>query len=182
MAQPTRDGVSPDGIPHYSPDPEHPVYFYKGWASNFDRQHPLYLPPPVAPPLVAFADVPLYYASGEHWLHCNKARTWQEHEHIRRAATPFEAKERGGRRSLPLDAEEVARWDERRYERMVVGLRAKTAQNRGVLRALVATGERLVAEVSPVDDVWGLFAPTGEKTGQNLLGKAWMQVRTELSS
>lgn len=174
--------VAPDGIPHYSPDPSHPLYFFRGWASNFDQQHGLYLPPPVRPPWPDFEDIPLWYASGEHWLHCNKARNWREHEHIRRAATPYEAKERGSARKLPLDRDEVGLWNARRYRVMVRGLRAKTAQNRGVLQSLMATGDRLIAEDSPTDQIWGLFTPAGEPKGTNLLGKSWMHVRDELSA
>jgi ribA/ribD-fused uncharacterized protein len=177
-----RSSVAPDGVPHFSEDPDQPFYFYTGWPSNFDRKHALYLPPPAAPPQPAFARVPLRYDSGEHWLHCNKARTWEAHERIRRAGTPYEAKERGSARQLPMDVDEVRAWDARRYEVMMIGLRAKAAQNRGVLRALLATGERLIAEDSPTDDIWGIRDRAGAMTGSNLLGKAWMQVRAELSS
>lgn len=178
MASSTK--VAPDGVPHFSKDPSQPFYFYTGWPSNFDRKHPLYLPPPVAPPQPAFAATPLLYPSGEHWLHCNKARTWNEHERIRRASSPYEAKERGSARQLPLDLDEVRAWDARRLDVMVVGLRAKAAQNRDVLRALTATGDRLIAEDSPTDDIWGIRDRAGGLTGMNLLGKAWMQVRAEL--
>jgi hypothetical protein len=85
----SRTPIAPDGVPHFSADPHEPFYFYTGWPSNFDRKHGLYLPPPVAPPQPAFAQVPLWYPSGEHWLHCNKAGTWEEHERIRRAPTPM---------------------------------------------------------------------------------------------
>ena len=176
----SRTPIAPDGVPHFSADPSQPFYFYTDWPSNFDRRHPLYLPSPVPPPQPAFAAVPLRYASGEHWLHCNKGRTWEEHERIRRAATPYEAKQLGGAGQLPLDLDEIRAWDARRYGVMVIGLRAKAAQNPGVLRALLATGERLIAEDSPTDDIWGIRDRAGGMTGMNLLGKAWMQVRAEL--
>ena len=70
----SRTPIAPDGVPHFSADPSQPFYFYTDWPSNFDRTHPLYLPSPVPPPQPAFAAVPLRYASGEHWLHCNKGR------------------------------------------------------------------------------------------------------------
>ena len=117
----SRTPIAPDGVPHFSADPSQPFDFYTGWPSNFDRKHALYLPSPVAPPQPAFAAVPLRYGSGEHWLHCNKGRTWEEHERIRRAATPYEAKQLGGARQLPLDHDEVRAWDARRYKVMVIG-------------------------------------------------------------
>jgi ribA/ribD-fused uncharacterized protein len=170
---------APDGVPHHSADPDHPYYFYGGWPSNFEPVA-LYVPPPVPPPQTAFADVPLLYATGEHWLHCNKARTWDEHERIRRADGPGVAKMLGSPRGIPLNAAEVAAWDARRYDVMVVGLRAKTVQNRHVIRALLNTRDRLIAEDSPTDAIWGIRKPDRSMTGMNLLGKAWMQIRKEL--
>lgn len=56
-------------------------------------------------------------------------------------------------------------------------LRAKVQQHEYVRRKLLATGDRELVEDSWRDDVWG-WGPNA--TGQNLLGKLWMEIRSEL--
>ena len=45
---------------------------------------------------------------------------------------------------------------------------------------LLCTGDRILAEDSPYDPVWGCRDRSGGYTGQNLLGRALMRVRDEL--
>lgn len=56
-------------------------------------------------------------------------------------------------------------------------LRAKAAQHEYVRRKLLATGDRELIENSWRDDFWGWGADEG---GQNMLGKLWMEIRSEL--
>jgi len=68
-------------------------------------------------------------------------------------------------------------WDDVKVDIMRDILRAKVAQHEYVRRKLLATGNRGLIENSWRDDFWG----TGPRsTGQNMLGKLWMQVRAEL--
>jgi ribA/ribD-fused uncharacterized protein len=113
------------------------------------------------------------FASAEHAFQAAKARTERDHEQIRLAATPLEAKRAGRRVPLP------AGWDDRRAHVMLTVVRAKFAvPELGEL--LLSTGERLLAEDSPYDPVWGCRDPASGYTGQNLLGRALMRVRDEL--
>jgi ribA/ribD-fused uncharacterized protein len=56
-------------------------------------------------------------------------------------------------------------------------LRAKVSQHEYVYKKLLDTGDRLLVEDSWRDSFWG-WGP--DKTGQNMLGKLWMEIRAEL--
>jgi len=68
-------------------------------------------------------------------------------------------------------------WDEVKVDVMREILRAKTNQHQYVRRKLLDTGERELIEDSWRDDFWG-WGPN--RTGRNMLGKLWMEVRAEL--
>lgn len=68
-------------------------------------------------------------------------------------------------------------WDTDKPEVMLEILRAKLKQHEYVHRKLLATGDRVLIEDSWRDDYWG-WGPN--KTGQNMLGQLWMQIRKEL--
>ncbi len=56
-------------------------------------------------------------------------------------------------------------------------LRAKAEQNEDVREALIRSGSREIIENSPIDDYWG-SGPAND--GQNIVGKIWMEIRSEL--
>jgi len=58
-------------------------------------------------------------------------------------------------------------------------LRAKVKQHEYVKRKLLETGDRELIEDSWRDDFWG-WGEDG--TGQNMLGKLWMEIRAELKT
>lgn len=68
-------------------------------------------------------------------------------------------------------------WDAVKVDIMRELLRAKIDQHEYVRRKLLATGDRELVENSWRDDFWG-WGPN--RDGQNMLGKLWMEVRTEL--
>lgn len=68
-------------------------------------------------------------------------------------------------------------WDGEKIGVMRGLLRNKADQHEYVNRKLLATGERTLIEDSWRDDFWG-WGPN--RDGQNMLGKLWMEVRTEL--
>lgn len=68
-------------------------------------------------------------------------------------------------------------WDEVKVSTMRAILFAKVDQHEYVRRKLLATGNRELVEDSWRDDFWG-WGP--ERTGQNQLGKLWMEVRSVL--
>lgn len=107
------------------------------------------------------------------------------------------AHKRLGRAVRPFDA---AAWDEVKYGVVVAGTLLKFGGGGGLQQAgeegeqreklreqLLATGHRELVEASPRDRVWGIgFGASGadragrERWGQNLLGKALMEVRERL--
>lgn len=68
-------------------------------------------------------------------------------------------------------------WDTARVGIMRDILRAKVDQHEYVRRKLLATGGRELIEDSWRDDFWG-WGPN--RDGQNMLGKLWMEIRSEL--
>lgn len=74
-------------------------------------------------------------------------------------------------------------WRERRYEYMVEAIKLKFTQNEEFAKVLLATGDKVIAEAAPNDDIWGIgiSAEKAQKgvawKGLNLLGRALMEVR-----
>lgn len=68
-------------------------------------------------------------------------------------------------------------WDDVKVGIMLDILRAKATQHEYVRRKLLATGDRELVEDSWRDDFWG-WGPN--RDGKNMLGRLWMQVRSEL--
>lgn len=68
-------------------------------------------------------------------------------------------------------------WGELKVDIMGQILRQKVYQHRYVLQKLLATGTRTLVEDSWRDGFWGWGA---DARGQNMLGRLWMEVRTEL--
>jgi len=78
------------------------------------------------------------------------------------------------------------KWDEKKFEIVVNGNREKFRQNEGLKNLLLETKGREIIEASPMDRIWGIgFSKANamknrHRWGQNLLGKAIIQVRDEL--
>lgn len=135
-----------------------PIDFYGGPFSNF-----------AASPIEMNVGWGFHeYPTVEHAFQAAKAVTDDDHQEIRMAPSPSIAKTIGRRIKLRPD------WEEMKYEIMLDLLRAKFAIP--YFRSeLLATGDREIREDSPTDRVWG-----ARDGGQNLLGKALMQVRSEI--
>jgi len=76
-------------------------------------------------------------------------------------------------------AKRRADWDDVKVDIMRDILRAKVEQHEYVRRKLLETGLRRLVENSWRDDFWG-WGPN--RTGLNMLGKLWMEVRSELQA
>ncbi len=71
---------------------------------------------------------------------------------------------------------------------METGLLAKIHQNPKVKEALQKTGQKLIAEASPIDLFWGMgcglrstdLSKKNSWKGQNQMGKLWMKLRDDL--
>lgn len=83
---------------------------------------------------------------------------------------------------------DVQAWDACKEEVVYHANLAKFSQNEKALRYLLSTGDKILAEASPYDTIWGIGldathpdATCPEKwKGQNLLGKVLIRVRAEL--
>lgn len=73
------------------------------------------------------------------------------------------------------------KWAEARYDIMVEILHEKFSQNKELEATLLSTVGMELYEASPYDSIWGIgSASTDCINGQNLLGKALMQVRKNI--
>lgn len=92
---------------------------------------------------------------------------------------PSEAKRAGRRVTLRED------WESIKYDLMVAVLEAKFTQNKELGEVLKSTGDATIVEDTTGwhDNLWGScsYPRCDGITGQNLLGKALMQVRDELN-
>ena len=78
-------------------------------------------------------------------------------------------------------------WEKERYDIMLEALRLKFTQNEDIKKKLIETKPRILYEASPYDKIWGIgfryadaIHQDKRNFGQNLLGKALMQIRDEL--
>lgn len=129
------------------------------------------------------------YLTAEHFMMAEKARLFDDHavrNQILAAASPDHVKKLG-RKVAGFDE---ARWNEARFEIVVAGNRAKFSQNHAMGQFLLATGQQVIVEASPVDRIWGIgmdahhpdAARPKQWQGLNLLGFALMQVRAMLQA
>ena len=107
------------------------------------------------------------YQSVEHYFQASKATTDWEHEMVRQAATPAEAKKQGRQVMLRPD------WEAVKLEVMRTGLLAKFRQNPKLRQLLLTTRMRPIHEQSTNDAEWGW--ENGQ--GQDLLGRILGEVR-----
>ena len=83
---------------------------------------------------------------------------------------------------------DVAAWDRCKEEIVYHANLAKFSQNEKAQYYLLSTGDKILAEASPYDTIWGIgleasdFDSTNPDRwpGKNLLGKVLMRVREEL--
>ncbi|MFF1486239.1 NADAR family protein [Streptomyces sp. NPDC058319] len=127
------------------------------------------------------------YASAEHWMMAGKARLFGDAEGERRvlaAGHPSQAK-KAGRLVRGFDD---AIWARERFGIVVEGSVHKFAAHPALRDFLLATGDRVLVEASPVDRVWGIGLAAGDEAasdperwrGPNLLGFALMEARERL--
>lgn len=110
----------------------------------------------------------------EHYYQAMKSPYLMEQEAIRSAKTAYQAKLMGRKVELGL------MWEDSKYQVMKAGLMAKFTQHADLKELLLSTGDAEIYEDSPKDFIWGTGMRNGVGSGQNLLGKALMEVREEL--
>jgi ribA/ribD-fused uncharacterized protein len=110
------------------------------------------------------------YPTSEHAFQAAKSLHSGDREAIRNAPTPRQAKRMGKQVKLRED------WEEIKYEVMLTCLRSKFSRGDLRTRLLASWKEPLEEGNTWGDTVWGVV----NGVGQNLLGKALMQVRDEI--
>ncbi|MBE6268346.1 MAG: NADAR family protein [Bacteroidales bacterium] len=127
------------------------------------------------------------YHTTEQYMMASKARLFNDEETLRKimeAYNPHDYKKLG-RKVSGFDGE---RWDAVKYDIVVEGNIAKFSQNAALKEFLLSTGDAILVEASPYDEVWGIGldretamkATVNEWRGENLLGCALMDVRDRL--
>jgi ribA/ribD-fused uncharacterized protein len=115
------------------------------------------------------------WPSVEHYYQAQKFEDESQAERIRLARTPREAKTLGQSRDLPLCAE----WASRKMTVMLEALAAKFSQNSALQSRLLATGDALLVEASPIDAAWGIGH---DGQGENRLGYLLTSLRDEMAA
>lgn len=124
------------------------------------------------------------FENAEKWMMYNKAIHFGDTEiaeQILKIEDPQRIKALG-RKVRNFDAD---KWAKVAYDIVVQGNIAKFSQNREMLKYLMKTDDLEIVEASPYDRIWGIGIGTNDPRrfdkskwdGQNLLGKAIMDVR-----
>jgi len=127
------------------------------------------------------------YLTAEHYMMAMKARLFNDeaiYERIINCGHPKTAKSLGRQ----VKAFNQAIWDVHKTNIVFDGNLLKFSQNESLKSQLLFTHKSLIAEASPYDKVWGIGMLQGHNDandptkwkGQNLLGKALMEVRNQL--
>jgi len=130
----------------------------------------------------------IIYKTAEHWMMSKKAELFNDQDilgKILEANSP-EAVKNLGRQVSNYDE---AIWAENRYEIVRAGNFHKFSQHKALKDYLIHTGEKILAEASPVDNIWGIGLdeenPDARNVhqwkGLNLLGFALMEVRDQVN-
>jgi ribA/ribD-fused uncharacterized protein len=127
------------------------------------------------------------YATAEHFMMAGKARLFgdTEAEHLVLAAADPGAAKGAGRRVRGFTEDT---WAAHRYDLVVAANTAKFGQHPALRDFLLGTGEKILVEASPYDQVWGIglsaaqpeAAHPAQWRGLNLLGFALMDTRHTL--
>jgi ribA/ribD-fused uncharacterized protein len=137
----------------------------------------------------AFAVDGQAYPSAEHFMMAGKASLFGDAEtaaKIREAPHPGAAKALGRQ----VRGFHEQRWAEHRFDLVVTGNLAKFSQHADLREFLLGAGDRVIAEASPQDRIWGIGLAAGDERamspgqwpGLNLLGFALMEVRHRLQA
>lgn len=135
----------------------------------------------------AFSIDGVCYPTAEHYMMAEKARLFVDRTTLQKILTaqhPRAAKELG----REVQGFQPLLWDTHRFDIVVRGNLAKFSQNSSLREFLLNTGDRILVEASPVDQIWGnglaADSPDAQNPdrwpGLNLLGFAIMVVRSQL--
>ena len=126
----------------------------------------------------------ILYCTAEQYMMSQKALLFDDNEtnlKIMGSKTPKKYKQLG--RQVKNFSPKL--WDEKKFDIVVKGNLAKFSQNENLKQFLLNTKDKILAEASPYDKIWGIGMAQDDKDiynpdkwkGENLLGKALMKVR-----
>lgn len=124
------------------------------------------------------------YANTEQWMMAGKARVFKDHDVLNRILqTPNPKAVKALGRKVSNFNDQI--WKAHRERIVLEGNLLKFSQNKALATALLATGDKVLVEASPVDKIWGvgMNAQIASQTSQsqwkglNLLGIALMETR-----
>ncbi|CAG7845909.1 SubName: Full=Uncharacterized protein {ECO:0000313/EMBL:CCA77961.1} [Serendipita indica DSM 11827] len=123
------------------------------------------------------------YPTAEHYMMYQKAILFSDpNPQILEATDPKTVKQLG--RAIHNFTDEV--WNAHRSEIVIRGNMLKFGQNQDLRQQLLATGDKVLVEASPLDKIWGIgkgkerALDDKSSWGLNLLGLALMDVRKQL--
>jgi N-glycosidase YbiA len=115
----------------------------------------------------------LYWATSEHYFQAQKFVGTPYLEKVRQTKTPKDAANMGRDRSLPLRAD----WEQVKDDVMRKAVLQKFRTHADIQEILLATGDEVLVENSPIDYYWGCGK---DGSGKNKLGQILMEVREVL--
>lgn len=134
-----------------------------------------------------FQDASGWFTSAEQYMMAMKASLFSDNDVLRRikGETNPAVIKRLGRMVQGFDSKV---WNDNRYTIVVNANDLKFSQNESLKQYLLSTGDKVLVEASPYDHIWGIgLNKTDERRfdqkqwkGQNLLGFALMNVRTQI--
>jgi ribA/ribD-fused uncharacterized protein len=135
-----------------------------------------------------FEEKSVLYKTAEHYMMAQKALLFNDLETFERIISkesPKDVKDLG-RQIKQFDSEI---WDKNKYQIVRQGNYLKFSQNEKLKNFLTQTKDKIIAEASPVDTIWGIglkedspqILNPNNWRGENLLGFALMEVRDELN-
>lgn len=128
-----------------------------------------------------------HYPTAEHWMMASKARLFADQDALQRIMLehrPEKAKAIG--RQVKHFVQDT--WTKNARRIVTEGNYAKFSQNEALKNFLLSTGDKVIVEASPTDNIWGIGMAAKDPDardpqkwkGQNLLGFALMDVREQL--
>lgn len=152
------------------------------WMSCFSQWFPAQM-------VIIVNEIEHKFTTCEQWMMWNKACLFKAENTAQKILATDDPKKIKslGRTEIPEYNDDE--WKKVRYEVVVKGNMAKFTQNKELRENLLQTGNRILAEAAHYDKIWGIGLKqtdpaTQDQTkwkGENLLGKALMEVRQKLN-
>lgn len=149
------------------------VYFWSSYLSQWFKS--------------TFTENGLSFNTAEQYMMYHKAMLFNDQENAEKIRATSDPKKQKAFGRLVKNFDPAV-WDEHKLNIVTQGNYLKFTQNPALKRDLLATGDKLLVEASPVDKVWGvglhydddLILDEKNWKGENLLGVALMNTRARI--